>query len=122
MTTKELVKQWTLQNVDSGRASNLSFQGRELISYKTVVARMHYNGAKGCGLFTTAYYSKTTTAHINRARTACSHVGNYHFIVPIIDPLTKKDHLENISHILKTTYTSELADAYKKFFLKEEIK
>ena len=120
MTTKELVKQWTLQNVDSGRASNLSFSGTELISYKTVIAKMHYKQVKGCGLFTTAYYSKTTTVHMNRARAACSNAGNYHFVVPNIDPVTRKDHVRNVAHIIKTTYTSELADAYKKFFLKGE--
>jgi hypothetical protein len=120
VTTRELCKQWALQNMDSGRASNLSFNRRELISYKTVVARIHYKGTKGFALFTAEYHSKTTTSHTNRARTACGKAAVYHVIVPIIDPLTEEDHKKNISHITTRTYTSEFADKYREFFLEEQ--
>ena len=96
--THEIAHLWASQNHDNCRnpQDNLSFRGRDLYSYRTVIARIT---AKDVVLLTTCSYSNTTNGHMALARRACSHKTCIN--VPDVLASRTQDHMENMKALLE---------------------
>lgn len=102
MNNKELVHIWAQQTKESGKGSNMFFEGATIYSYgyHFPIATIHKDNKKDIELvlFTSKGYSPTTAKHKNFVANAITNRRGV--VCPLVNPKTMADHRINSDYIL----------------------
>lgn len=112
--TNEVCHYWANKVQSSGRASSVSFNGRDLLSYSATIARHFPEGVA----FSTRSWSQTTSGHISDARLAASHLKQ----VEVYNPTSVSDSYNHAKSLIEELSKKASTARQRRDFYLLEIK